>query len=222
MLATLEFLVSWCLPRASGGVSTTDRSSRSNCGSSPRKRGCFLRRRRWLEHLSVFPAQAGVFLGQVDPMREAPSLPRASGGVSVAGPRRAACATSSPRKRGCFRHVWTVPDEQRVFPAQAGVFLYPGSLMMIHGGLPRASGGVSRKRPRRRRPCESSPRKRGCFQDAWIYVSDEQVFPAQAGVFPRTISTRTRVQGLPRASGVFLEGVSGELGMPLDAVSRYA
>ena len=50
------------LPRASGGVSYDEDLERIREKSSPRKRGCFLTIDEALDELTVFPAQAGVFL----------------------------------------------------------------------------------------------------------------------------------------------------------------
>ena len=51
----------------------------------------------------------------------------------------------------------------------------------------------------------SSPRKRGCFLRARAGSGPEQVFPAQAGVFPPRSPRACSPSSLPRASG----GVSG-------------
>ena len=90
------------LPRASGGVSGTPYRRDRRRVSSPRKRGCFPLSLTAIPSVSVFPAQAGVFLA---PLAAEPcwqGLPRASGGVSHWDGTRGSLPESSPRKRGCF------------------------------------------------------------------------------------------------------------------------
>ncbi len=132
-----------CLPRASGGVSSILDSGFCAPSSSPRKRGCFRRpvMQQWAD--VVFPAQAGVFPCHLLRIHCAPSLPRASGGVSCTAQTWSLSPTSSPRKRGCFRGR----------PLPTGL---PFS-------LPRASGGVSVTGVVLTAASKSSPRKRGCF-----------------------------------------------------------
>ena len=184
------------LPRASGGVSASHEVRRPKRQSSPRKRGCFSPLQVAKAVDFVFPAQAGVF--PLFNVGRAPNscLPRASGGVSVITIRNKANSESSPRKRGCF---------------------FASNLIgVIPIRLPRASGGVSARRFFRSRLRRSSPRKRGCFCTCGPYVSAGSVFPAQAGVFPDSITRPPRAGCLPRASG----GVSGSRkGAPASAAS---
>ena len=174
--------------------------------SSPRKRGCFRNRRHKTGHRTVFPAQAGVFpfLWHVD--RLSKSLPRASGGVSDPYRLLAWCEESSPRKRGCFLQRLYERDARGVFPAQAGVFPSATGPHTIKTRLPRASGGVSKPAHSAPHECGSSPRKRGCFQQAEAGTANDVVFPAQAGVFPTFKKYRPRGYGLPRASGGVPDG----------------
>ena len=132
-----------CLPRASGGVSSRMRSRRVGVKSSPRKRGCFCPTDGEDLVLRVFPAQAGVFLKRSFFMVSEACLPRASGGVSSISCCFSCIARSSPRKRGCFSLVRKFLPALGVFPAQAGVFLWPPMALSVMFCLPRASGGVS-------------------------------------------------------------------------------
>ena len=117
------------IPRASGGVSAKHTVERQKRAYSPRKRGCFLKRVYIKALKRVFPAQAGVF--PLTRLRSSPrtSIPRASGGVSRKSRRIPSGAPYSPRKRGCFQVKAFRLADNKVFPAQAGVF--PSRL---HGG----------------------------------------------------------------------------------------
>ena len=190
--------------------------------SSPRKRGCFLNEGCPSPGLSVFPAQAGVFLCPRSLRKVISSLPRASGGVSKSStlakvgvwssPRKRGCFSkrgasddetrrSSPRKRGCFSSRSGFSEKTRVFPAQAGVFPQHADLRKIGHGLPRASGGVSVPLDKALAGRGSSPRKRGCFCGPKWRRGSRVVFPAQAGVFPVSALPNVPEDCLPRASG---------------------
>ena len=190
-----------CLPRASGGVSASQVTVIVYCKSSPRKRGCFLVVLVRLGMRRVFPAQAGVFLSIGLRKGGRYGLPRASGGVSKGDLKREIANKSSPRKRGCFLRFLGFGAEERVFPAQAGVFRRHDRLAFAEGRLPRASGGVSKKAPSRAAAPTSSPRKRGCFSQRASSCSSHWVFPAQAGVFLGCSGCTSSNHGLPRASG---------------------
>ena len=189
------------LPRASGGVSFYA-SQKTPAGlSSPRKRGCFRIRTYASSEIDVFPAQAGVFLTAIGDLLGPARLPRASGGVSDGWVDFYYNEGSSPRKRGCFRS----PDRRLrkifVFPAQAGVFPLRPCWLNLDGGLPRASGGVSRRVRLSRFRVTSSPRKRGCFHQSCCPEFPDHVFHAQAGVFLIYIDSSAVNACLPRASG---------------------
>ena len=153
-----------CLPRASGGVSSSRSLWCCKSRSSPRKRGCFQGKRRDDGVPLVFPAQAGVFLSPCLPPWEPRRLPRASGGVSSAAVACHVNSASSPRKRGCFSPGPLRESAHGVFPAQAGVFPPSAKAQRKKSGLPRASGGVSEDALIIRDGIKSSPRKRGCFR----------------------------------------------------------
>ena len=153
--------------------------------SSPRKRGCFALDCAAVALNLVFPAQAGVFPQFSTVEHGAIGLPRASGGVSGWHRQPLPAKASSPRKRGCF-YLGATPDELiEVFPAQAGVFPLGGAFSAPLGCLPRASGGVSANCDSGCRQKRSSPRKRGCFRGTNERAIEDNVFPAQAGVFLR-------------------------------------
>ena len=194
------------LPRASGGVSCRRAEKNHTRRSSPRKRGCFRGAGSSQAQLQVFPAQAGVFPVRGKRRRAFQSLPRASGGVSCRSRWATRARQSSPRKRGCFSECQVYRRYDHVFPAQAGVFPEACESSKQHLGLPRASGGVSDALHVSIETRWSSPRKRGCFQNAFLNAAARLVFPAQAGVFLRRIVGIFLFASLPRASG----GVSGD------------
>ncbi len=74
-----------------------------------------------------------------------------------------------------------IVDESSVFPARVGVFPVGMVIFISLSGLPRASGGVSRKEKHGNEHMKSSPREWGCF-------NSKGILGQQLG-------------GLPRASG---------------------
>jgi hypothetical protein len=70
-----------------------------------------------LQSKKVFPAQAGVFLSCIKGATSGLSLPRAGGGVSVAGFIFTLCDEPSLRIRGCFQRTFELEQQRRVFPA---------------------------------------------------------------------------------------------------------
>ena len=108
-----------------------------------------------------------------------------------------------------------------VFPAYAGVFRVWIEPITTLECLPRIRGGVSLRLPCRSfrlsssphtRGCfsgtrvemstiESSPHTRGCFRRRALPGSNGEVFPAYAGVFPRSMRLCCCRSGLPRIRG---------------------
>ena len=188
------------LPRACGGVSVNGVHGGCPLASSPRMRGCFLRSLWRKDSRPVFPAHAGVFPRRTTPPPP-PCLPRACGGVSIAKAPKAAKPVSSPRMRGCFPRQRGSGRRKGVFPAHAGVF--PKLIVRIVGYacLPRACGGVSSSGKQVVGHKLSSPRMRGCFSSKLLDCNAVRVFPAHAGVFPRSGVMSRRMLSLPRACG---------------------
>ena len=224
------------IPRASGGVSEASdgrsrpprvfpaqagvflpaHASRSRCRSIPRASGGVSQKAHSLDlRGSVFPAQAGVFPCPTASISSQPSIPRASGGVSTSSSRERPCNAYSPRKRGCFSKNLREHGSYQVFPAQAGVFLSQPSGKVLPASIPRASGGVSGRRLSKKRACRYSPRKRGCFRRCGLCRGQEEVFPAQAGVFLQSSTSKRRPDGIPRASGGVSEADLFEYGEKL-------
>ena len=72
---------------------------------------------------------------------------------------------------------------------------------MSKGGLPRIRGGVSHCGRRQVNLMQSSPHTRGCFQDPCLTGTRCSVFPAYAGVFPRSCQVIIHPPRLPRIRG---------------------
>ena len=169
--------------------------------SSPRTRGCSHARQERPPWESVFPAHAGVFPDNRCRVAGERRLPRARGGVPGLGVPVYKAAPSSPRTRGCSHGTHTPLVTLSVFPAHAGVFPCWSSGASSGICLPRARGGVPASFVMNVSYSSSSPRTRGCSRTIFRIVRVDQVFPAHAGVFPRSALTSPRQTGLPRARG---------------------
>ena len=188
-------------PRASGGVSLAYLIPYLVNSRSPRKRGCFRCVSSMRQSAGPIPAQAGVFPNGLLDSADKFSDPRASGGVSALTASSSPLAHRSPRKRGCFPQADHGHGQRGPIPAQAGVF--PGGLRLRSqkDPDPRASGGVSSTISSSSAVCSRSPRKRGCFLDEGADATAIPPIPAQAGVFPRSMTTTPCSSSDPRASG---------------------
>ena len=211
------------LPRVRGGVPMASDWLGDLARSSPRTRGCSPFGCHAVARRRVFPAYAGVFLKQHRKSWGAYGLPRVRGGVPNIRVGIYGGMTSSPRTRGCSPGAWWFVSAGFVFPAYAGVFPASGSGSTPPTGLPRVRGGVpdsSAQPPRsvrsspRTRGCSrgvvympasasslSSPRTRGCSPIRPLPPSWTRVFPAYAGVFPRSRPASGTASGLPRVRG---------------------
>ncbi|CCH29285.1 hypothetical protein BN6_19655 [Saccharothrix espanaensis DSM 44229] len=225
-------LVEACLPRASGGGPSVSPSPTTTATSSPRERGWSHVAALVAVHAAVFPARAGVVRRHHPHPDPTGSLPRASGG----GPRShrpwRTSLRSSPRERGWSRAQYPSYAYQRVFPARAGVVPPPAPAGSPATGLPCASGGGpvgrelwlhhSMSSPRERgwssspscatSPRKSSPRERGWSLPAVQRLGWRRVFPARAGVVPRTRSRGSPTPtSSPRERGWSCRGGGGSI-----------
>ena len=166
------------LPRLGGGVSLNDSLCTENKESSPPRRGCFSSSTPLRSFKMVFPASAGVFLGQ--PLRVGTylSLPRLGGGVSTVVAIILPKEESSPPRRGCFPRQCRTYSWTNVFPASAGVFPTVSRLHVALPRLPRLGGGVSLTQIDLDSWFRSSPPRRGCF-------NQNESEMAHAGSLPR-------------------------------------
>ena len=172
------------LPHASGGVSCPRWPWPGLTGSSPREWGCFCTcsRRTWIP--SVFPTRVGVFPKKGTSFSITPSLPHASGGVSVPDHVWCVGCRSSPREWGCFSAPRFHPPPRQVFPTRVGVFPWSEKRKFRKDSLPHASGGVSPPGSRGVTDALSSPREWGCFRALRPASRHSLVFPTRVGVFP--------------------------------------
>ena len=108
---------------------------------------------------------------------------------------------SSPRTRGYFQQGLRIHPIQPLFPAHAGVFpvLITGACGLM--ALPRARGGISMVKGIISGAMSSSPRTRGYFRQHFSGICPNPLFPAHAGVFPRSSRSPSLIVSLPRARG---------------------
>ena len=169
--------------------------------SSPHPRGCF--HSTVLRHRPerLFPAPAGVFLGQGGRKDHRSALPRTRGGVSILSKRCIMSRNSSPHPRGCFLRRRLGLRKEPLFPAPAGVF--PTSPTAEPGAttLPRTRGGVSAVLIVHKLAAGSSPHPRGCFLLRELAFVMLALFPAPAGVFPSRRKADGKHRTLPRTRG---------------------
>ena len=135
------------------------------------------------------------------------SIPRVSGGVSRSARTFPDKTDYSPRQRGCFFSMPYAELRAMLFPASAGVFPASSRLVCGTATIPRVSGGVSVNFKCAWEEKHYSPRQRGCFHHSLASRLYRRLFPASAGVFPRSLRSGTPSLTIPRVSG----GVSGDL-----------
>ena len=108
---------------------------------------------------------------------------------------------SSPRQWGCFPDIEPIPPRQSVFPTPVGVFLFNFVDSRKKGGLPHASGGVSKDTDEYDSERVFSPRQWGCFHHSVCPSRRVVVFPTPLGVFLSMPSGSSPRSSLPHASG---------------------
>ncbi len=108
---------------------------------------------------------------------------------------------SSPRTRGCSVHMCTCTVVVGVLPAHAGLFRSVAGCPIVIPCPPRARGAVPTAVGADRRVARSSPRTRGCSQQAGVGVPQGVVLPAHAGLFPTRVVRDLHRQRPPRARG---------------------
>ena len=193
---------SGCFPRASGDVPYATGKMRATAWFSPRERGC--------SHLDaercvvgdVFPARAGMFRRVRRSAAGTCRFPRASGDVPVTEDSAGNIIVFSPRERGCSQEKLVGLERRNVFPARAGMFLCGHGSPFGIRCFPRASGDVPNSAAVAPVVVPFSPRERGCSGAQHLLVVGDIVFPARAGMFPKTRRSGCGRSGFPRASGV--------------------
>jgi len=129
----------------------------------------------------VFPAHAGVLRSDRAARGAVHRVPRARGGAPERDPEWVQLRACSPRTRGCSARHDLEPDENRVFPAHAGV-LRRHRLITPHSD-------------------KCSPRTRGCSGQDGSRKQGGRVFPAHAGVLRRFARQIRHCWSVPRARG---------------------
>ena len=164
-------------------------------------RGCFLDLSPYIPKSLVLPAYAGMFLVRNFGILNADGSPRVCGDVSgnLEGDKNV--TWFSPRMRGCFQDRRRSEQRFHVLPAYAGMFLAQSCRILWATSSPRVCGDVSMCILRWYPPDEFSPRMRGCFQIAKLGITQEEVLPAYAGMFPGLSGCVAQQQRSPRVCG---------------------
>ena len=155
---------SCCFPHAGGDVS--GRVSDVSLGRwfSPRRWGCFRKRRQNHGSRGFSPRRWGCFRGFGDRRKSFGGFPHAGGDVSPGMPCASSSCRFSPRRWGCFRYCLERSWLRRVFPTQVGMFLSRRLSIGRRGSFPHAGGDVSVTSSLRFRRSLFSPRRWGCFR----------------------------------------------------------
>ena len=208
-------------PRARGDVPHNRVRVHIGRTFSPRTRGC-----SWHTPIdtvagNVFPAHAGMFLPNDQPLPRLPCFPRARGDVPLIFDSVLPTSPFSPRTRGCSGDSYVEHRHHPVFPAHAGMFLQQQPDCYRHDGFPRARGDVPEQKnrdppthcfPRARGDVPIwlaflkgnivfSPRTRGCSLVSIFDPSGDPVFPAHAGMFRNCSRCIREIIRFPRARG---------------------
>ena len=128
-------------------------------------------------------------------------VPRASGDGPPCNVSGASTRTCSPRERGWTSACPGSATMMSVFPARAGMDPSSAACPSCRRRVPRASGdGPEAMKVLFDEPM-CSPRERGWTQLAPGRTGYSSVFPARAGMDPRTAFSRHVNRSVPRASG---------------------
>ena len=201
LTASLKHTRHSSFPRVRGDVPSCVQKTISRTRFSPRARGCsswfLFRRTRW----AVFPACAGMFLTAISTSVASGCFPRVRGDVPSIPSSSSSRMLFSPRARGCSGEISALAKRARVFPACAGMFLFPPPRHHHHPGFPRVRGDVPILQGVADVVAEFSPRARGCSDYKCSLPVLGTVFPACAGMFlPQFFGADWR-EGFPRVRG---------------------
>ena len=149
----------------------------------------------------VFPAYAGMFRDTHGMPHMSGGFPRIRGDVPILGDDTEDTPMFSPHTRGCSPDIRQSISPAAVFPAYAGMFPAcrappsgPPSFPRIRGDVPTQSGCLTAS-------ASFSPHTRGC-SPRYLYVpTQQQVFPAYAGMFPNPADWSTPEDRFPRIRG---------------------
>ena len=129
-------------PRVRGDVPLIASASEFTDAFSPRARGCSLVRPPNHSGTVVFPACAGMFLGQTTSQNTLRCFPRVRGDVPPYTGEIVRTWEFSPRARGCSGHLANHRAQPVVFPACAGMFLAGSEIDTMTESFPRVRGDV--------------------------------------------------------------------------------
>ena len=107
----------------------------------------------------------------------------------------------SPHTRGCSAAQRITPTRHNVFPAYAGMFLLPNHPPPGSRRFPRIRGDVPALQVEIAGGFLFSPHTRGCSRLGHRLACWRCVFPAYAGMFPRSSGNHLAVCGFPRIRG---------------------
>ena len=168
---------------------------------SPHTRGCSFHLFTTIRKAPVFPAYAGMFRYRKRKKIFEGRFPRIRGDVPWALAPGQNSSWFSPHTRGCSWWLRCARPLGCVFPAYAGMFLYPPLKLLTQGGFPRIRGDV----PGNPKPTSTtrrfSPHTRGCSRSQWRTKRGEVVFPAYAGMFLPPTRPGCAAPGFPRIRG---------------------
>ena len=208
-------------PRIRGDVPWALAPGQNSSWFSPHTRGCswWLRCARPLG--CVFPAYAGMFLSVRVMRRVSSGFPRIRGDVPLGLTHPRVGTPFSPHTRGCSATLYMATPYSCVFPAYAGMFLYPPLKLLTQGGFPRIRGDVPPRTCRLSPAWRFSPHTRGCSDQllpmiehgrvfphtrgcSWkpkTHKYNAKVFPAYAGMFPFSMANKAGRSRFPRIRG---------------------
>ena len=153
---------------------------------SPHTRGCSSGWSSPPAGASVFPAYAGMFRQSTACPTMGVCFPRIRGDVPFSESVRETIREFSPHTRGCSDARIPVLTDDAIFPAYAGMFRRTLGADRKDAGFPRIRGDV----PDATRPFSVSstfsPHTRGCSGVPNTKDTMKWVFPAYAGMFPKS------------------------------------
>ena len=129
------------------------------------------------------------------------SFPRIRGDVPKSLQRAGHIRMFSPHTRGCSFRGFFALYRPEVFPAYAGMFRGCNRNQSASGSFPRIRGDVPRGPDHRYYFFRFSPHTRGCSYLDVLGEMPAVVFPAYAGMFPRTCSMPDLTPRFPRIRG---------------------
>ncbi|MDH6193198.1 hypothetical protein M2168_006316 [Streptomyces sp. CZ24] len=138
----------------------------------------------------VGPAPAGMLPARALRRRGTPRRPRTRGDAPRPGPPPSSGARSAPHPRGCSHLTASLPANDTVGPAPAGMLRCPRPSATRTAGRPRTRGDAPTLRPAPTGPRASAPHPRGCTSSMRPLLVMGPVAP-----HPRGCSGRGGVRG---------------------------